>query len=52
MKKLIHKTGIIKKLDELNLPKSKTNNTIDAISIIESFWVSIWIGCLDLAKQL
>ena len=45
MKKLIDKTGISKKLGELNLPEGKSNNTIDAISIIESFWVSIWIGC-------
>jgi len=45
MKKLIDKTGISKKLSELNLPEGKSNNTIDAISIIESFWVSIWIGC-------
>jgi hypothetical protein len=45
MKKLIDKTGISKKLLELNLPEGKSNNTIDAISIIESFWVSIWIGC-------
>jgi len=45
MKKPIDKTGISKKLGELNLLKGKSNNTIDAISIIESFWVSIWIGC-------
>ena len=45
MKKLIEKTGISKKLSELSLPESKSNNSIDSISIIESFWVSIWIGC-------
>ncbi len=45
MKTLIDKTGIINKLTELGLPEGKSNNSIDAISIIESFWVSIWIGC-------
>src|SRR3954452_23770363 len=45
MKKLIDKTGISTKLSSLGLPQSKSNNSIDAISIIESFWVSIWIGC-------
>ncbi|HEY5367583.1 MAG TPA: hypothetical protein VIJ75_01210 [Hanamia sp.] len=45
MKTLIDKTGISKKLLELGLPQGKSNNRIDLISIIESFWVSIWIGC-------
>ncbi len=45
MKQLIDKTGISKKLKELGLPEGKSNNSIDAISIVESFWVSIWIGC-------
>lgn len=45
MKMLIDKTGISKKLSEIGLPEGKSNNSISAISIIESFWVSIWIGC-------
>ena len=45
MKMLIDKTGISKKLLELGLPQGKSNNSIDSISIIESFWVGIWIGC-------
>ena len=45
MKMLIDKTGISKKLSTLELPEGKSNNSIDAVSIIESFWVSIWIGC-------
>ena len=45
MKMLIGKTGISKKLLELGLPQGKSNNSIDAISIVECFWVSIWIGC-------
>jgi len=45
MKELMDKTGISKKLSELGLPESKSNNKISAISIIESFWVSVWIGC-------
>src|ERR1035437_2899820 len=45
MKKLIDKTGISKKLSEIGLPESKSNNKIDPVSLIESYWVSIWIGC-------
>src|SRR6266498_453140 len=45
MKMLIEKSGISKKIEELGLPEKKSNNSIDGISIIESFWVSIWIGC-------
>lgn len=45
MKSLLETTGISKKLSELGLPESTSNNKIDSISIIESFWVSIWIGC-------
>jgi DNA-directed RNA polymerase subunit N (RpoN/RPB10) len=45
MKMLIDKTGISDKLSSLSLPESRSNNSIDSISIIESFWVSIWIGC-------
>jgi len=45
LKMLLDKTGISKKLSTLDLPQSRSNNSIDVISIIESFWVSVWIGC-------
>ncbi len=45
MKMLMDKTGISGKLSQLGLPQSRSNNSIDAIRIIESLWVSIWIGC-------
>jgi hypothetical protein len=45
MKDLLDKTGISKKLASLGLPEGTSNNRIDSISIVESFWVSIWIGC-------
>lgn len=45
MKMLIDKTGISKKLGELGLPESRSNNRIDPVSIVESFLVSVWIGC-------
>lgn len=45
MKDLIDKTGISKKLLSLGLPEGTSNNRIDPISIVESFWVGIWIGC-------
>ncbi len=41
IKMLIDKTGISKKLLELGLPQGKSNNSIDSISIIESFWVGM-----------
>jgi hypothetical protein len=51
MKIVIDKTGICKKLQESGLPQGKSNNRIDAMSIIESFWVSIWIGCFGFSHQ-
>ena len=49
---LIDNTGIGKKLYALGLPQGKSNNTIEAISIIEGFWISIWMGCFKLAILL
>lgn len=45
MKMVIEKTKILEKLSTLPLPESTSNNRISALDIIESFWVSIWIGC-------
>jgi hypothetical protein len=45
MKSLLETTGISKKLSELGLPQGTSNNSIDSVSIVESFLVSIWIGC-------
>src|SRR5215210_868174 len=45
MKMLIDKARISKELSQIGLPKSLSNNSIDTVSIIESFWVSIRIGC-------
>lgn len=44
MKRLLEKIGISKKMEEIGVPESKSNNRISAISIIEAFWVSVWIG--------
>ena len=44
MKQMMDKTGISKKLIEIGLPEGKSNNHIEAISIVEAFWVSVWIG--------
>ena len=44
MKRLMDKAKISEKLQQLNLPQGSSNNSIDAISIVEAFWVSIWIG--------
>ena len=45
MHELIKKTGISDKIEELGIPESTSNNRIRGIEIIESFWVSVWIGC-------
>jgi hypothetical protein len=45
MKELINKSGIREKMSEFGLPEGKSNNSIAALDIVESFWVSIWIGC-------
>lgn len=45
MKELVDKTGISRKLSEIGLPEGKSNNHFGAVELIESFWVSIWIGC-------
>lgn len=44
MKQVLDKTGIREKLRELNLPQSKSNNSIESIAIVESFFASVWIG--------
>ncbi len=45
MKRLIDECGLNEILDELKLPESKSNNCIAAQTIVESFMVSVWIGC-------
>jgi len=45
MKELLDKTGISKKIMEIGLPEGTSNNSISSIDIVESFWVSMWIGC-------
>ena len=44
MKELIDRTGIKKFMEKLPLPKPGSNRGYPPIQIIESFWVSIWIG--------
>jgi len=45
MKQLLDATKIREKLLSLNLPEGKSNNSIDALTLVESFFVSVWIGC-------
>jgi hypothetical protein len=44
MKSFADQTGIKAYLDPLDLPKPGSNRGYDPIDIIESFWVSVWIG--------
>ena len=45
MKRLMDASGIREKLIELSMPQGKSNNSIDAVGIVEMFFVSVWIGC-------
>lgn len=45
MKQLLDATKIKEVLQQLNLPEGKSNNSIDSVTIVESFFVSVWIGC-------
>lgn len=44
MKDLVDRTGIKDKLRDLDLPQPGSNRGYDPLTIIESFWTSIWIG--------
>lgn len=44
MKELIDRIGILKFMENLPLPKPGSNRGYSPIQIIESFWVSIWVG--------
>lgn len=45
MKQLLEATKIKRVLQSLQLPCGKSNNSIDSVDIVESFFVSVWIGC-------
>lgn len=44
MKELLDRTGIREKLRTLGLPESQSNNSIDSLTIVESFFAAVWIG--------
>lgn len=44
MKELIDKTETLLQLRELPLPYPKSNRGYDPITVIESFWVCVWLG--------
>ena len=44
LKRFIDKTGIMKKVSELDLPISGSNRGYDSEVIIQSFWLNIWTG--------
>ncbi len=45
MKQLLDKTKIREELARVNLPQGTSNNSINSLDIVESFFVSVWIGC-------
>lgn len=44
MKRLIDKTGIRDVLEKLKLPQGASNNSYESVELVESFFVSVWIG--------
>ena len=44
MKELLDRTGIREQLKKLPLPSPGSNRGYSPVQIIESFWVSVWIG--------
>jgi len=44
MKQILDRSGIREKLKEMELPESLSNNHIEALTIVESFFASVWIG--------
>jgi Transposase DDE domain. len=51
MKELIDRTGIKEFIEKLPLPKPGSNRGYSPIQIVESFWVSIWIGASRFAHS-
>ena len=44
MKELLDKTGIRKELGSLPLPVRGSNRGFSSVQLMESFWVSVWMG--------
>lgn len=44
MKKLLEKTGINQKLEQLPLPQQGSNRGYSPVQLITAFWISIWCG--------
>jgi len=51
MKELIDRTGVREYMEKLPLPKRGSNRGYSPIQIVESFWVSIWIGASRFAHS-
>ncbi len=44
MKELLDKTNISRELEKLPLPYPKSNRGYNPVTVIESFWVCVWLG--------
>ncbi|MEK7146291.1 MAG: IS1380 family transposase, partial [Patescibacteria group bacterium] len=51
MKNLVQGTGILEVLRRLPIPLPGSNRGYDPVQVIESFWVSIWIGASRFAHS-
>ena len=43
-KEFLDRTGIRKVLDESSMPYPESNCGYDPVQVVESFWVSVWLG--------
>lgn len=50
MKEMLDRSGIRIQLSSIGLPESTSNNSIDALTIVESFFASVWIGATAFAQ--
>ena len=50
MKEMLDKSGIRTQLSSIGLPESTSNNSIEALTIVESFFASVWIGATAFAQ--
>src|SRR6267378_1297101 len=44
MKKLIEKSGVLKMLSALDLPRQGSNRGYSPLQLIQGFWLSVWCG--------
>ena len=50
MKEILDRSGIREKIQFLHLPETTCNNSIDSLTVVESFFASVWIGATTFSQ--